>query len=48
MMASAAARAGDEEEEEGDEAAALPDLDHLTMRDFYDIYEVRDCCVCVY
>lgn len=40
-MASREGAAGEAQEEE--EAAALPDLDHLTMRDFYDIYEV---CVC--
>lgn len=39
--AAAPPRADDTEEDNDDGAAALPDLDHLTMRDFYDIYEVR-------
>ena len=34
-------REDEDTEEKDEEAAALPDLDHLTMRDFYDIYEVR-------
>lgn len=40
-MASPAEAAEAEAEQEEAAPAALPDLDHLSMQDFHDIYEVR-------